>query len=562
MATDGLSLYACIRELQGLVGGKIDKVQQPNKDIVILHIHTPAQGRVRLMLCIHAENGRMQLVDRAFENPDNAPAFCMLLRKYLIGCRIASIEQAGMNRIAVLSLYGKNELFDAVSLKLVAELMGRHGNLFLLDESGRILDCMRHFGIDENAARICLPNVPYENPPETEKLHPFTATAEELNACANGRTPDRWLSDAVHGVSRLCAEQIVKDGTPQEQAAARIVETFRRLENGQFSPSLIPNAGVLPFAPQNTAYTSYPTMSEAQDAFYRIRDEQAIVTKTRTALRTVLEHAKKRTEKRLSECMQLIGDEARIERDRLFGELLTYAHTDADAARNSIVVQNYYADPPTPVEIPLDAKLSVAENTRLYFKRYRKNKAARQRAIESCGALAEELDYLKGQLLNVAACTTHEELSEIRDELLRLHYIRETAPEKKRAAGTASRPIHYRATSGTDIFVGKNNLQNERLIRTSDPDAIWLHAKGVPASHVILNAAEPTREDLLLAAEIAALHSDAAASGNVPVDYTHVKHVKKPSGARPGFVNYFHQHTLYVTPVREAIAPYRVMEEI
>ena len=561
MATDGLSLFACIRELQGLVGGKIDKVQQPNKDIVILQIHTPALGRVRLMLCIHAENGRMQLVNRTFENPETAPAFCMLLRKYLIGCRIASIEQAGMNRIAVLSLYGKNELFDAVSLKLVVELMGRHGNLFLLDESGRILDCMRHFGIGENAARICLPNVMYENPPETEKLHPFTVSAKELCERANGRTPDRWLSDAVHGVSRLCAEQIVRYGTPNEQAAERIVETFRLLKNGRFSPSLIPKSGVLPFEPQNAAFVSYPTMSEAQDAFYRMRDEQAIVTKTRTALRSVLDRAEKRTGKRLSEAMQLIGDESRIERDRLFGELLTYAHADANAARSSIVVQNYYADPPAAIEIPLDPKFSLAENARRYFKKYQKNKAARQRAIESRDALNEELDYLKGQLLNVAACTTQEELSEIRDELLRLHYIRESNSEKKRVANPKSHPLHYRTPLGTDVYVGKNNLQNERLIRTSDPDAIWLHAKGVPASHVILNTSDPSREDLLFAAEIAAYHSDASASGNVPVDYTLVRYVKKPSGARPGFVNYFHQHTLFATPARERIAPYRIEEE-
>ena len=176
--------------------------------------------------------------------------------------------------------------------------------------------------------------------------------------------------------------------------------------------------------------------------------------------------------------------------------------------------------------------------------------------------MSEEQTYLSGQLLNVAACTTHEELAEIRDELLKLHYLKETAPERKRPQAAKSRPLHYRTPSGTDIFVGKNNLQNERLIRTSDPDAIWLHAKGVPASHVILNAKEPAREDLLLAVEIAAYHSGASTSGNVPVDYTRVRHVKKPSGARPGFVNYFHQHTVYVTPAYDKIAPYRVEEEL
>lgn len=561
MATDGLSLFACVRELQSLVGGKIDKVQQPNKDMIILHIHAPALGRVRLLLCIHAENGRIQLVSRSFENPETAPAFCMLLRKHLIGCRIAAVEQVGMNRIAALSLYGKNEFFDAVSLKLVVELMGRHGNLFLLDESGKILDCMRHFGIGENAARICLPNIPYEQPPEAEKLHPFSVTKEALIERAGGCMPEKWLSDAVHGISRLCAEQIVRDGAEGEHVASEVFETFQALKAGRFAPSLIPGAGVLPFAPKNAAYLSFPSMSEAQEAYYRMRDEQANITRARTALRSALDHAAKRVEKRLNECAKLIGDEERIERDRLYGELLTYAQTDGNAARTSVTVQNYYADPPALAEIPLDPKFSVSENARRYFKKYQKNKSARQHALEQSAALEEELAYLSGQLLNVAACTTNEELSEIRDELVKLHYLRETAPERRRPESKKSRPLHYRTPTGTDVYVGKNNLQNERLIRTSDPDAVWLHAKGVPASHVILNAAAPVREDLLLAAEIAAYHSGASTSANVPVDYTHVRHVKKPSGARPGFVNYFHQHTVYVTPAYDAIAPYRIEEE-
>ncbi len=562
MATDGLSLHACICELQGLVGGKIDKVQQPNKDILILHIHAPELGRVKLMLCIHAENGRMQFVTRNFENPAVAPAFCMLLRKHLIGCRIAALEQAGMNRIAVLSLNGKNEFFDAVQLRLVIELMGRHGNVFLLDANGTIMDCMRHFGISEQAARICLPNVPYENPPEAEKLHPFTATKDQLEACARGRMPKYWLCEAVQGVSRLCAEQIVSEDASEEEIVPSILRVFSDLKEKRFTPSVIVQAGVLPFHPQNAAFVSYPSMSEAQDVFYRSRDEQAIITKTRTALRSVLDHAKKRTEKRLSECMQMIGDESRIERDRLFGELLTVAHVESSGTRTSVVVQNYYEMPPVPLEIPLDPKHTVAENARLYFKRYQKNKSARAHAIEQQSTLTEEIAYLKGQLLNVAACTTTDELAEIRDELIRLHYIRESDSEHKRTQQTKSKPLHYIAPSGADIFVGKNNLQNEKLIRTSDPNATWMHAKGVPASHVILNCASPSREDLVAAAMIAAFHSDAAASENVAVDYTLLKHVKKPSGARPGFVNYFHQHTLYVTPSSETVLTYRSQEEL
>ena len=562
MATDGLSLFATIRELQMLVNGKIDKVQQPNKDILILHIHTVSSGRVKLMICIHAENGRIQLVSRSFENPESAPSFCMLLRKHLIGCRIASIEQAGMNRIAVISLNGKNEFFDSVQMQLVIELMGRHGNVFLLDAERKIIDCLRHFGISEQSLRICLPNASYANPPEQEKLMPFTATADQLNAVARDRMPKQWLCNAVHGISRLCSEQIVSDDAEPSEIVPSVMQVFSELSEGKIVPSVIRGVGVLPFVPKNAAYVSYPSMSDAQDAFYRERDENAILTKLRTSLRSVIDHARKRVEKRLSECTQMIEDESRIERDRLFGELLTVAQSASSASRSSIVVQNYYETPPAPLEIPLDPKFSVSENARRYFKQYQKNKAARVHALEQSAALNEELLYLKGQSLNIASCTTTTELNDVRSELVRLHYIRETDPDRKKAQSGKSKPIRYRTDSGSDIFVGKNNLQNEMLVRSSDPDAVWFHAKNVPASHVILNTKAPTREELLLAATIAAYHSEVSSSENVPVDYTQVRYVKKPSGARPGFVNYFHQHTLYVTPSADRIAAYRVKEEL
>ena len=560
MATDGFTLYACINELQYLVGGKIDKVQQPDKDIVILHVRTPQNGRVKLMLCVHAENGRIQTVTRNFENPETAPAFCMLLRKYLIGCRIVSLTQRGLNRIAVLSLSGRNELFDEIELKLIVELMGRHGNLFLVGTDGRIIDCLRHFGISENAARISLPNIPYTDPPEADKADPFAVSAEEIRSIINGRQLSHCLCDAFHGVSRLCADQIAQSGSTPDEAAEEIHRVFCALSEGRFEPSVIPGSGVLPFRPKNAACIPCSSVNEAQDLFYRTRDEQAILTKLKTSLKSVLDHAAKRTEKKLSECMKTIGDEAHIERDRLFGELLLSAGA-VTSGRASVTVPNYYADPVEPVEIPLDPKYSAAENAQRYFKRYRKNKAARTYALEQTDALNDELDYLKGQLLNVAACNTKEELSEIREELIRQRYIREQEQSRRSAVSAQSRPLHYRRSDGVDIFVGKNNLQNERLVRTSDPNAIWLHAKGVPASHVILNTDAPSRESLCTAALIAAYHSGASASENVPVDYTQVKHVKKPSGARPGFVNYFHQHTLYVTPSQEAIAAYRVRED-
>ena len=557
MATDGLSLAATIYELQALVGARIDKVQQPDKDLLLLHLHGASCGRVKLLLCIHAENGRLQLTPHTYENPVSAPAFCMLLRKHLIGCAVTELYQMGLDRVAVFSLKGKDALQDEAQWKLVVELMGKHGNVFLLDGEGRIQDCMRHFGVSEDAARICLPNILYENPPAEQKLHPFFSTHDELCAAAKGRAPAQWMCGALDGVSKLCARQIVRDDTPYAEGISAMLNTFLQLSLHLYAPNVLPNQGVLPFAPQNGVGLPFATMSEAQDAFYRMRDAQSLLTKQRTALRTVLEHAKKRVAKKLELCVQQIGDETSLERDRLYGELLTVQRDVPKGGRAEATLLNYYADPPAPVTVPLDPRYSVQENAQRYFKRYRKGKAARAYALEQQGSLADELSYLEGLLLDVEACTTGDELREIADELTAAHYLRPTQGKAQKPQHKASVPLLYEAADGTRIFVGKNNLQNERLIRSADAQYVWLHAKDVPASHVVIASASPSRETLALAARIAAVHSKAAASAQVPVDYTRICDVKKPSGAKPGFVNYFHQHTLFVTPSLEAIAPYR-----
>lgn len=548
MAIDGLSLYAVINELQTLVGSRIDRVQQPDKDMIVLHLHGATCGRVKLLLNIHAENGRLQLTNSLYENPMNAPAFCMLLRKYLIGCRITEVYQLGLNRIAGFGLQGKNELHDTTNLRLMVELMGRHGNIFLLDEHGKIMDCIRHFGISEDCARVCVPNVSYQQPPSSERLHPFFVSEAVMEAQCRGRHPAEWMVQSFHGISRLCAQQIVALKTPSHQIAMECLDTFSKLSSGQFSPSVIVGAGVLPFVPKNAEPLSFSSMSEAFDAFYQLRDEQAILTKKRTALRTVADNALKRCRKNLAACtMQMQGDD-KIQTYRLYGELLMMHLHTLKGVRSDAVVMNYYADPPTMLTIPLDKRFTVQENAERYFKQYRKSKTAQEYALKRMEHLRSEQEYLEGLLFSIEQCTSFEELREMADELMQGGYQKERTESKSARAGSRSVPLLYRAADGTRIWVGKNNRQNEQLLRSAQPNHLWLHAKGVPASHVIIECEVPTPETLLLAAQIAAFHSKAATSANVAVDYTQRKHVKKPSGSRPGFVNYFHQHTLYVTP--------------
>ena len=560
MATDGLSLYAAICELQALKSARIDKVQQPDKDLLLLHLHGASCGRVRLMLNIHNENGRIQLTGQSFENPDAAPAFCMLLRKHLIGCRIERIEQPGMDRIALFRLSGKNELRDEVGYTLIVELMGRHGNVFLTDADGRILDCMRHFGPGEDALRVCLPNCRYEEPPKQDRLHPFEVSEQTLTDLCKGRAPRFWLGNALLGVSRLCAQEICSDDTPPSLIAQQCCSVLTALKNGDFLPSVIPGRGVLPFAPQNSAYLSFPTMQAAQEAFYRMRDEEAILTKRRTALRAVIDRALKRTEKKLETCTQQITNEETAERDRMYGELLIANLGTMRVTPTAAAVWDWYADPPVEITVPLDARLNVQQNAQRYFKRYRKAKTAHAYALSQIESLTAERTYLEGLSLSLEQCTTAEELNELRDELTAQGYRKPDETRRPKGQPSKSKPLCYRAPDGSLIRVGKNNRQNEQLLKSEPPDAIWMHAKDRAASHVYLETNSPSPETLALAAEIAALHSKSADSAQVPVDYTLHRHVKKPSGARPGYVNYFHQHTIYVTPDAEKLLALRVNE--
>ncbi len=553
MATDGLSLYATICELQMLLDARIDKVQQPDKDLLLLHLHGPKCGRERLMINIHNENGRIQLTKQSFENPETATAFCMLLRKHLIGCRIAAVEQISMDRIASFSLYGKNELQDEVRLTMIVELMGKHGNLFLVDNENHILDCMRHFGLNEDSVRICLPGCIYEAPPRQNKLHPFNVSEEELYKLSQNRPPCLWLGNAVLGISKLCSQQICADDMPPDQIAHRCFAVLQDVKNRKFSPSVIPDRGVLPFVPSNAESILFPSMCEAQEAFYSLRDENAIVTKKRTALRAVIDHAYKRTSKKLETCLMQISNNDAMEQDRRYGELLIANMGLMKATPSNAIVTDYYADPPVEVSIPLDARYSIQQNAQRYFKQYRKAKTAQTYALSQKDSLSAEQEYLEGLQLAVEQCVSADELSELKDELTAQGYRKTDDKKRTKPASRKSEPYCYIAPDGTLIRVGKNNKQNEVLLKSESPNFTWLHAKGIAASHVYIESDNPSKETLALAAEIAAYHSRAAASAHVPVDYTLHRYVKKPAGARPGFVNYFHQHTIYITPQAEKL---------
>ena len=547
MAMDGLSLHAMLWEARGLLGARVDKVQQPDKDTLLLSCHGGGCGRVKLLVNIHNENGRIALTRDTAENPAAAPAFCMLLRKRLAGSRITGMEQSGLDRIVRFSFSGRDELMDETACSLVVELMGKHGNAFLLDENGVILDCLRHIGVGAEALRVCLPNVKYEALPPQEKRDPLTASPEELSAVDSPRT----LMNGFMGISRQIATLLLPDSLDAAQRGQYLFDTLQELKDGKLSPTLVPGVGPAPFMPMGRSdAVPFPTLSECYDAWYRERDMRIRMLRETGSLRATLEHALKRCENKISAFSADLLSEEEEQRLRLNGELLLSFHGERPKGADSVAVENYYEYPPQKVMVKLDPALTVAENAARYFKRYQKLKAARAYAEGEMDRLREEQLYLQSQLLALNNCENGDDISEIRQELIRERYIR-PAPGKGAAKSkmTKSMPLHFLSSAGLSIYVGKNNEQNDRLTRSAPPDALWLHVKDAAGSHVIVDSkGMPDKQTLLEAATLAVHFSSQRSGASVPVDYVAKRYVKKPSGSKPGFVIFTNQRTLLITP--------------
>ena len=547
MAMDGLSIHAMLWEIRCLLGARVDKVQQPDKDTILLSCHGTSSGRVKLLINIHNENGRIAITKDTAENPVAAPAFCMLLRKRLVGSRIMKIEQSMLDRTVRFVFSGRDEFMDETACSLVVELMGKHGNVFLLDESDTILDCLRHIGIGAEALRVCLPSVKYEALPLQDKKDPLAATIEELNAVDSSRA----LMNSYMGISRQIASLLLSEELPPESRAKKLFNTFQTLKEGRLFPCLVPGIGPVPFAPygRDDAIT-YPTLSECYDAWYRERDIHIRMLRETSALRSTLEHALKRCENKISTFSNDLLSEDEEKRLRLYGELLLGFRGERPKGANAVSVDNYYLYPPEKVTVKLDPSLSVPENSAKYFKRYQKLKAARAFAEGEIENLRLEQLYLQSQLLSLMNCENSDDVSEIREELIRERYIRPShVKTSSKAKASKSLPLHFLSSTGISIYVGKNNEQNDRLTRNAPPDALWLHVKDAAGSHVIADSkGMPDKQTLIEAASLAVHFSSQKNGVSVPVDYVAKRYVKKPSGSKPGFVIFTNQRTILITP--------------
>lgn len=558
MPFDGIVTFAAVKEFKDkLILGKIEKIYQPQPEQLLLTIHTK-QGKQRLFISASGNHSAMYLVDETPENPLNPPVFCMVLRKHLGAARITDIVQHENDRIVEILLETVNELGFSVNKKLIIEIMGKHSNVLLIDMStGRIIDSIKHISIDVNRARQTLPGKTYQYPPAQEKI-PFSEATENdfVSIMQNELQPERSLMSGIQGISPVFASSLVTD-TP-EHAYDKLRSAINSITSGTNIPRVyIDENGkpadfhVVPLSVYLNDYKSieFDSFSAATSYYFRNKESSnTIKQKSNDLLRVIRSH----TDKLKLKTQRLNEDLAKAENSekyRLYGELLTANLHLCKPGDNKVTVISYY-DGQT-VDIPLDPKFTPSKNAQNYYKKYGKSKTAVKEKKIQLEEVSREIDYLE----SVTALTEHassiEEIELLRQELIDSGFIRYKKSRQKHQNRYKPAPHTYTLSSGKKVMAGRNNKENDWLtLKKASSTDLWFHTKDIPGTHVILflNGEEPSDEDLFETASIAAYHSKGSDSENVPVDYTKVRYVKKPSGAKPGMVIFTHNRTLYVNP--------------
>jgi len=588
MPLDGIALNAVVAELQEkLIGGKVDKIFQPERDELIITIRNLGQN-LKLLLSSSPNHARLHLTETNKTNPLQPPMFCMLLRKHLTGAKIIDIQQPDFERIVEIVFESTDELGDIAHKTITIEIMGRHSNIIFKNQHDKIIDSIRHVSGEMSRVREVLPGCDYQYPPSQGKRNPLHCDRDFfltllLDENQNIRL-DKYLSGILTGVSITSAKEIVfrslgtdtvylKDLSENQVhlLAEEIQAFFSSVRERSFSPVLVTDSEKAPidFLPmpyrmfdKNLQYP-YESISQLMDYYYFTRDQKERLAQKTSHYHKVLRTNLERCYKKLELQQEELRESAHMEEYRLFGELLTANIYRIKKGMRQISVENYWSQNGETVSIPLDEQLSPAENAQKYFKLYAKAKKTTEMLTQKMKENKEEITYLENQLYNLEMCNDESAINEIRDELVEQGYIKPSSMKKKDKGFSPSKPYHYLSSEGYHIFVGKNNVQNDYLtLKTARPDDIWLHTKDIPGSHVIIKLeGKPVPERTLWeAAILASYYSKAQRSSNVPVDYTLRKYVKKPGGAKPGMVIYVNQKTLYVTPEEKTVQAIKKMD--
>lgn len=559
MALDAILLSALVRELEPkLTGARIDKVQQPEREQIILSVRSGGEN-MRLLINAGAGSGRVQLTGAAFENPAEPPMFCMLLRKYLVSGRIESITQPDWERLLLINIISHNELGDIIELKLAVELMGRSANLVLVGDDGRIIDCLRRMDYGGDIERRMLPGMIYRLPPKQKKPLIFDCDSNGIARILDGSDPakplDKRIMDSFSGLSpTICRELAHRSFNDPELLPDAINAFLESVKAGEFTPVLLSQNG----KPKDYSFMSLQQYGDEYettvcssfctllDAFYSKRE----LIERRRRRSKELSHSVKTARDRIAR--KLVGQREELKRTygreeiRKNAELITANLYRIRKGESFVKVEDYYTEGCPEVEIKLDPLKTPQQNAAAMFKEYNKLKTAEQYLTKLVAEGEKQLDYLNSVLDEVERAETERDLAEMRRELIETGYLKKQKGSKNEKIKKQG-PMRFLSSDGYEILVGRSNSQNDELTcKTARRTDLWLHTKSVHGSHVIISCegTQPPQRTVEEAASLAAYYSQARESGKTSVDITMVRNVRKPSGALPGMVLYTDYSTI------------------
>lgn len=574
MPFDGILTHFMAKELTEMLGGgRIGKIYQVGKDTVTMQIRANGENH-RLLVSSNAASPRIHLSDKQYENPDNPPVFCMLLRKHISGALIRRIYTNDFERIVIMEVEATDELGDRSIKKLIVEIMGRYSNIILLNKDDKIIDAIKHVDREINRVRELLPARNYVLPPAQDKLDP---TQEDLitilqkKATESERKVTSFLLDMLQGFSPvLCREVCQRAGVDEAKPAndlsgnelSRISGNLENMMNDLVSngpsPMIVIDESTGKFldfhAVALTQYSSrkrFDTISQAVDAFYQARKTSETNSQRTLELVKAMEKHIEKCEKRLAFNVQSFEENTDYDRFRLYGELITSNIYSLEKGLDQAHLLNYYADGEEYMDIPLNKDKNPQDNAQYYYKRYYKSRSAFNYAKGQLVTLKSELSYLESVMFSIENAEDNNQLQDIRQELYEQGYLHTSPTKGKRAAEIKSSFLSVVSSDGFEIFIGRNNKQNDKLtLKTARHEDLWFHIKNFPGSHVIIKTEgrEVPEKTLHEAAGYAAWFSKARSAPKVEVDYTHIRNVKKPSGAKPGMVIYVNYNTIMAIP--------------
>ena len=570
MAFDGITIANIVTELnQTITGGKINKIAQPENDELIITIKNQRK-QYRLFLSASASLPLIYLTETNKPSPLTAPNFCMLLRKHIGSGKIIAIEQPGMERIIRFTIEHLNELGDLCTKYLIVEIMGKHSNIIFCNEEDQIIDSIKHVSAHMSSVREVLPGRPYFIPETQSKLNPFVLTEEIFQEKIFPRPVNvaKAIYTSITGISPLMAEEVcyragIDGGIPtdglEDVERVHLAHTFFRMvddiRDGHFEPNIIYKGkepvefACFPLSQyQDYRAVSYPSIFPVLETYYA---EKNIVTKMRQKtvdLRKIVQNALERNVKKYQLQQKQLKDTEKKEKYRVWGELLNTYGYEVEPGAKSMEALNYYTN--EMIQIPLDETMTPQENAKKYFDKYSKLKRTKEALDTLLQETGDEIKHLESIAASLDIASSEEDLVQIKEEMMEYGYVKRKNTGGKKVKVT-SRPYHYISSDGYDIYVGKNNFQNDELsFKFASGNDWWFHAKGQPGSHVIVKSKNEELPDRTFeeAGKLAAYYSKGRQAPKVEIDYTQKKNLRKPTGGKPGFVVYYTNYSLLIEP--------------